>query len=399
MRKWYFAISPSPQRVSRSGSVASASRSQITPDGCQNAPTRFLPSGRLTPVLPPIAASTMPSSVVDTCTTGVPRCHEAAAKPATSVTIPPPTPTTTSSPGQSLRGRTRASSVSIVASDLARLAVADHVCLDLVVGQRDRNQRDAGLGDHGDAASRRRQQPGELGDRARPRRRRRRSGRRAERSRGSIAAPPSRRRDGERWSTDTIASATSWYSGARTSYIAPQRALGIVVEQRSMGIPLRTRSTQHVDVGEQPHDVASAPLNADAVGLAEHDAAGAAAITDASGSASASTSVSVSSARNAASPSLAQISRTVRPVRASIISSESNSGRPSSAATHASHGRLAHAHHADEHEVRSRQRGRERLGVADELVEGVAAELALRLGRQRRAPPSSRRRRPSPEPR
>ncbi len=40
--------------------------SQITPTGCQNAPTRFLPSGRLTPVFPPIAASTWASSVVAT---------------------------------------------------------------------------------------------------------------------------------------------------------------------------------------------------------------------------------------------------------------------------------------------------------------------------------------------
>ena len=48
MRKWYLAISPSPERRSRGGSVASASVSQITPHGCQNAPTRFLPSGRLT---------------------------------------------------------------------------------------------------------------------------------------------------------------------------------------------------------------------------------------------------------------------------------------------------------------------------------------------------------------
>ncbi len=44
VRKWYLAISPRPQRHWRGGSVASASRSQITPLGCQIAPTRFLPS-------------------------------------------------------------------------------------------------------------------------------------------------------------------------------------------------------------------------------------------------------------------------------------------------------------------------------------------------------------------
>src|ERR671919_367946 len=73
VRKWYLAISPSPDRRSRSGSVARESVSHRTADGCQNAPTRFLPSGRLTPVLPPMAASTMPRSVVGTCTTPTPR--------------------------------------------------------------------------------------------------------------------------------------------------------------------------------------------------------------------------------------------------------------------------------------------------------------------------------------
>ena len=37
-------------------------------DGCQKAPARFLPSGRFTPVLPPIAASTWARSVVGTFT-------------------------------------------------------------------------------------------------------------------------------------------------------------------------------------------------------------------------------------------------------------------------------------------------------------------------------------------
>lgn len=71
----------------------------------------------LTPVFPPIAASTIPTSVVDTCTTGTPRCQEAAAKPATSVTIPPPTPTTTSLRVSPMRAKPRLN-VSMVASDL-----------------------------------------------------------------------------------------------------------------------------------------------------------------------------------------------------------------------------------------------------------------------------------------
>src|SRR5690606_18123046 len=66
------------------------------PAGGWKAPTRFLPSGMLMPVLPPTAASTMPSSVVGTSTARTPRSHDAAANPARSVAAPPPTPTTTS---------------------------------------------------------------------------------------------------------------------------------------------------------------------------------------------------------------------------------------------------------------------------------------------------------------
>jgi hypothetical protein len=47
-------------------------------------------------VLPPTAASTMPSSVVGTWTTGTPRSQVAAANPARSVTAPPPMLTTQS---------------------------------------------------------------------------------------------------------------------------------------------------------------------------------------------------------------------------------------------------------------------------------------------------------------
>ena len=59
-------------------------------------PTRFLPSAVLIPVFPPTAASTIASSVVGTWTTRTPRSHVAATKPARSVTVPPPTPTTAS---------------------------------------------------------------------------------------------------------------------------------------------------------------------------------------------------------------------------------------------------------------------------------------------------------------
>ena len=68
-----FAISPQPLRYSLGGRAASTSVSHRTATGCQKAPTRFFPSGRLTPVFPPIAASTWARSVVATWTRGTPR--------------------------------------------------------------------------------------------------------------------------------------------------------------------------------------------------------------------------------------------------------------------------------------------------------------------------------------
>ena len=79
-----------PWRRSRSGSVSSRLSSRTTRAGQWNAPTRFLPSGMSMPVLPPIAASTWPTSVVGTATHGTPRRYVAAANPATSVVQPPP---------------------------------------------------------------------------------------------------------------------------------------------------------------------------------------------------------------------------------------------------------------------------------------------------------------------
>ncbi len=64
--------------------------------GWWNAPTRFFPRDRLTPVLPPMAASTWATSDVATWATATPRNQTAAANPTTSVVAPPPTDTTTS---------------------------------------------------------------------------------------------------------------------------------------------------------------------------------------------------------------------------------------------------------------------------------------------------------------
>ena len=82
-----------PLTYSARGSVSSTVRSARTPAGGWNAPTRFLPSGMSTAVLPPTAASVIASSVVGTSTTRTPRSQVAATKPARSVAAPPPTPT------------------------------------------------------------------------------------------------------------------------------------------------------------------------------------------------------------------------------------------------------------------------------------------------------------------
>ena len=77
----HLTTSAIPATRSGRGRVASASRSQSTPAGGWNEPTRFLPSGVLIPVFPPTAASTIASSVVGTWTTRTPRSHVAATKP------------------------------------------------------------------------------------------------------------------------------------------------------------------------------------------------------------------------------------------------------------------------------------------------------------------------------
>ncbi len=65
--------SPSAARSWRSGRVRRASTSMMTADGWWKAPTRFLPSGRSTPVLPPIAESIWATSVVGTWMNRIPR--------------------------------------------------------------------------------------------------------------------------------------------------------------------------------------------------------------------------------------------------------------------------------------------------------------------------------------
>ena len=80
-------------------------------------------------VLPPTAASTMPSSVVGTSTTGTPRSQVAAANPARSVAAPPPMPTTQSDLvtfGSASQDHSRASTATSLAASPAGTSVDGH---------------------------------------------------------------------------------------------------------------------------------------------------------------------------------------------------------------------------------------------------------------------------------
>ena len=72
-RRPVFTTSAMPARRSFSGSVARTLGLMPTDSGKWNAPARFFPSGVLIPVLPPIAASTWPVSVVGTAIQRIPR--------------------------------------------------------------------------------------------------------------------------------------------------------------------------------------------------------------------------------------------------------------------------------------------------------------------------------------
>src|SRR3546814_20981245 len=92
--KPHLITSPSPARTSSIGSPSSSDRSQSTPAGSWNAPTRFLPAPVLMPVLPPTAASTMARTVVGTCTTLTPPNQLAATTTPRPLVAPLPSVTT-----------------------------------------------------------------------------------------------------------------------------------------------------------------------------------------------------------------------------------------------------------------------------------------------------------------
>ncbi|OQA64651.1 MAG: hypothetical protein BWY37_02019 [Firmicutes bacterium ADurb.Bin262] len=92
----YLTASASPSASVSAPSVRKVSQSQMTRSGCQKVPARFLPARRLTAVLPPMEESIAASSVVGSCTQGIPRRYTDAAKPARSPVTPPPRANTVS---------------------------------------------------------------------------------------------------------------------------------------------------------------------------------------------------------------------------------------------------------------------------------------------------------------
>ena len=71
--KPHLTTSASPAIRSRAGRVSRKPMSATTARGWWNAPTRFFPAPRSTPVLPPTDASTIASNVVGTSANDTPR--------------------------------------------------------------------------------------------------------------------------------------------------------------------------------------------------------------------------------------------------------------------------------------------------------------------------------------
>ncbi len=174
--------------------------------------------------------------MVDTCTTGIPRCHDAAAKPATSVTIPPPTPTTTSLRVSPIRANERISA-SIVASDLADSPSPISNTSTVEVGQVGADlaklDRDPGLGHHRDPPGGGGDEVGQFGDRAVADDDVVRRDRRAGRSPGASQHRPGDVVDRSVVDRDDRVGDVLVQIGSLRVH-RTQRAFGVVVEQRSM---------------------------------------------------------------------------------------------------------------------------------------------------------------------
>ena len=117
--------SPRAARRCRSGSVRSVATSTMTAAGWWKAPTRFLPSGRSTAVLPPIELSSWATSVVGTWISGTPaqvdRGQEAGASPS----APPPI-ATSGSPRSTRRSASARAACSIRLRRLAASPCGQH---------------------------------------------------------------------------------------------------------------------------------------------------------------------------------------------------------------------------------------------------------------------------------
>ena len=217
----------------------------------------------------------MPSSVVGTCTTATPRWYTAAAKPATSVTMPPPTPMTTSARVRPIAANPRVSD-SMVASDFASSLSP---ITNTSEGEPRLDHRQAGLRHDGGPAGARGQHVGQELGHAGADDAPRTSGRRAVRARGApgpqapIVARTAATTRSTGWpSTSTTSSATSAYSGRRSSSKRRRLPSGSS-PRRGRWSAVTARTASSFGVGAQPHDPGVGVLQRPAVGLGQHHTA------------------------------------------------------------------------------------------------------------------------------
>ena len=319
--------SASPFRRSASGSVVSSDGSHTTRTGQWKAPTTFFAPGRSIAVLPPIPASTWPTSVVGTADHATPRMYVAAAKPATSVVEPPPSATTLPSRPIANRPQRRSSTAGVLAGSPAgtswratsRAPSPTWARIPWMPGDvRVGDELDGTVAGH---------EVAELVDRPRARRGRPRprAGRRRRRA-------PSRPRP------------------PRRAAAAPGAASGSSSSARASGRSVPATRCQAVSGSTSRRTVKARAARSDRV-RSESTAPPPSATTSGSPPASTSRATSSSSARKPASPRDANSSCTEAPARFSISSSRSTNGRPVRAAAAAPGARLPGAHEAGEREV------------------------------------------------
>ena len=364
------------------------------------------------PVLPPTAASTMPSSVVGTCTTRTPRSQVAATKPARSVVAPPPSPTTASvrvKPAAPSASQQSPATASVLAASPSGTSQRQH-------GQPGRAQRPGHRG--GPLGQRRRVDERDLrGARRaarparRPARRRRRTSygaaaadrdpHRTARSRRAHRRRPARRR------RRATASATS--SGVRSS-VSTLGDRDLAVERQ----PLRPAARAAAGRGLPSSSGRSrfSPTRSAAVGMPRGQEAPPAGRPAASRVCSASTAPppSASTPSCSASASATAVALQLRgtpprrrrrrcratglPAAASTSASVSRNGTPSRSASSRPTVVLPAAGRPDQHDPRTCARSPRSLAIASAVE--VAADVAARSRRPSRRRTSPAPRRPAP---